>query len=71
MTITRQRHITQGSASCFKLGKTLLLVFFLIMHKLNSRVTYKATTAPLLSPALHNISLIADVRALVLSREEG
>ena len=41
------------------------------MHRQNSRVTYKATTAPLLSPALHNISLIADVRALVLSREEG
>ena len=41
------------------------------MHKLKSTVTYKATTAPLLSPALHNISLIADVRALVLSREEG
>ena len=41
------------------------------MHRQNSRVTYKATTAPLLSPALHNISLIADVRALVLSRKEG
>ena len=34
-------------------------------------LTYKATVASLLSPALQSISLIADVRAFVLSRDDG
>ena len=40
-------------------------------YKKNCTATYNATVALLLSPDLHSISLIADARDLVLSRDDG